>query len=327
MKKKVKQIITLAAFTAMAVAAIFYTINHNQNTNDKTSSVRPIVCFGDSLTEGVGADGTDYPSLLKDMICSYADKDIADGIKVYNEGNSGESSISIAARSSGVKMLTAEAMSFSAFSAKAQVVLEAEDGRLIEPWHDAKYSTKVSVGDVSGRLIFDEKKYSYYFIRDNFIGSQYIPKGTEITVEKNSLYENAVTIVFIGQNGGYETIDDLIYQQKAIIPQDIYDSGLYIILGLTSGTALERAPLEEAMEKEYGRNYINLREIMSGERVLEFVSELSDEDVLEMQEGVVPQCLRAENDMVHLNRAGYSMIARMIFERMLELDIYGQLIM
>jgi hypothetical protein len=185
----------------------------------------------------------------------------------------------------------------------------------------------VSVGDVSGRLIFDEKKYSYYFIRDNFIGSQYIPKGTEITVEKNSLYENAVTIVFIGQNGGYETIDDLIYQQKAIIPQDIYDSGLYIILGLTSGTALERAPLEEAMEKEYGRNYINLREIMSGERVLEFVSELSDEDVLEMQEGVVPQCLRAENDMVHLNRAGYSMIARMIFERMLELDIYGQLIM
>src|SRR5690348_12379952 len=48
----------------------------NEGSHGKT-----IVCFGDSLTEGVGADpGTDYPSLLRQKV----------GLPVINSGVSGD---------------------------------------------------------------------------------------------------------------------------------------------------------------------------------------------------------------------------------------------
>lgn len=330
MKKNVEWIITLAAFTAMAVAA-FCCIKNYKNTiyrgGEKSGvNVMSIVCFGDSLTEGIGGNGVNYPSCLKQIITSKNCDNSLKDIIVYNEGNSGESSISIASRSDGIKMITSSDINFSKLSSREQIYFATEKGEVIEPWHSSKYFTKVTIDGIKGQIRFDEKKYRYYFIRNSFVRSRRIPTGSEIVIEKNDMYKDAFPIVFIGQNGGYESIEDLISQQKAIIPQKMYDNGMYLVLGLTSGSASDRKELELAMDKEYGANYINLRQIMSGERVSDFVTAISDMDKKDMQDGIVPQCLRAKNDMVHLNSDGYQMIAQILYERMIELNMLDKLI-
>lgn len=130
--------------------------------------------------------------------------------------------------------------------------------------------------------------------------------------------------MFIGQNGGYLDTEDLINQQKSIIPEKVYAEGRYLILGITSGTKEERQELEAAMEAEYGDNYINLREFLSGDSVADFVTALSETDKDAMKVGKVPPCLLAPGDTVHLNEHGYEMIGYAVFDRMMELGFFEE---
>lgn len=345
MKKIIRMMIIMAVLTAVAVVAIFLlkrqSLDGGLNAEDtkRMFETLDVVCWGDSLTEGIGGNGTNYPKVLEKNIREYVEKLIlesgqssenqkllfaeAEKVKVYNEGISGESSLSIAARAGGVLLKTTEELHFGWLDKKKEISFLTEDGRVAEPWHsDELGPADVTVNGIDGKLRFNNKEYRYYFQRDGWGMKENIPSGTTIMVLGPERYQDAFTVIFMGQNGGYTDFADLIAQQKSMIPQNILEERRFLILGLTSGTREERKQLEDAMEEAFGENYVNLREALSGERVAEYVTELSQEDYQSMEKGEVPQALRAPQDMVHLNEHGYEMIGDIVFERMQKMGVF-----
>lgn len=220
-------------------------------------------------------------------------------------------------------MVNLSDINFNYFERKKEISFTADDGRIVEPWHsDNLEPVPVMINGITGTLYFNSEKYQYYFKRNNFGKQEYVPQNSRIMPLGLEEYEDFITVLFIGQNGGYLDYSDLILQQKSMIPEQIYKDGRYLVLGLTSGTEEERHELESVMEAEYGRNYINLREILSGDKVFEIIPELSREDISSMSIGEVPQCLRAPDDLVHLNEYGYEMAADAVFDRMMELGFF-----
>lgn len=138
-----------------------------------------------------------------------------------------------------------------------------------------------------------------------------------------------MTVVFIGENGGYTDSADLIRQQKAIIGHQVANRDRFIIVGSHTGTAQERAESEAAMEAEYGSHYINLREYMSsrgisdGKEILGAKISATKRDKQMMGQGMTPESLLS--DTVHFNRYGYGLIGHLIYGRMEELGYFEEI--
>jgi hypothetical protein len=153
-----------------------------------------------------------------------------------------------------------------------------------------------------------------------------VKAGTEIITSGSTQYLDYISVIFIGQNGGYDDVDELIEQQRAIIDhQEMSEvnQGKFIIVGLHTGTAAGRSGLEKAMQAEYGDQYINLREYMSTSGLQDAGIEATDEDKEMMAEGMTPSSLLS--DTVHFTEDGYKLIGNLIYERMDELGYFDEI--
>lgn len=335
-----KKIIIGLMATAIVATVTFYVFSVLNKDEEKYLDLPNIVCWGDSLTVGVGSTGTNYPDNLYERLTGYLKKYVEEAgitgdnkkillseikkLQIINEGWSGETTLAIGARAGGIELLTTSDMQFASWEKEKEILFCAYDQRVAEPWHGDD-AISVMVGETEGILRFNSDDFRYYFTRKDAGSELLIPAGTTISPLGLERYDDDITIIFMGQNGGYLDAQDLINQQKSMIPEEIYEKGHYLILGITSGTREERQELEGAMEAEYGDNYINLREYMSGESVADFVTELSAEDREQMAIGQVPACLLAEGDTIHFNEHGYEMIGYAVFVRMLELGFFEEI--
>lgn len=92
----------------------------------------------------------------------------------------------------------------------------------------------------------------------------------------------------------------------------------YLMIGLTSGNEHYRKALEIAMENEYGKKYLNLREYMSSAQAMKDAGLTpSRTDLTAMMNGSVPESLLS--DTVHFNKTGYELIGNKIYDKLLEL--------
>ena len=77
MKKIIRMMIIMAALTAAAVAAIFLLKRQSPDGGLKAEEKKglfetlDVVCWGDSLTEGICGNGTNYPKVLEKNIREY----------------------------------------------------------------------------------------------------------------------------------------------------------------------------------------------------------------------------------------------------------------
>ena len=152
-----------------------------------------------------------------------------------------------------------------------------------------------------------------------------VAAGTEIITSGSEQYLNYNPIIFIGQNGGYSSIQDLIAQQRAIIDHqqmNEQNEGKFLIIGLHTGTAESRVELEKAMLEEYGEQYINLREYMSTQALEDAGMEPTEEDREMMEMGSTPSSLLS--DQVHFNASGYELIGKQIYQRMEKLGYFDE---
>ena len=79
-----------------------------------------------------------------------------------------------------------------------------------------------------------------------------------------------------------------------------------------------------AMEAEYGEHYINLREYMATKALSDAEIEPTADDERAMQQGSTPPSLLS--DPVHFNAEGYTLIGDLIFEKMLELGFFDDVV-
>lgn len=306
-----------------------------------------IVCWGDSLTSGAGGNSANYPqileSLIKKEICKKYDltsdldstfekhlnmKELSVKIPVVNMGVGGEDTISILGRNGALPFVVSEPLTIPAGKVPVAICFTSKNGQAVAPLRQGEAGVNpVTIGGIEGTLTvvqesYYSEEYSYCFTRSEAGEETTVPVGTEIITAASSQYLDYITVIFIGTNGGFSTPEDLISQQRAIIEHQIANKDRFLIIGIHTGWMEDRIELEEAMVKEFGNKYFNLRDYMAKHGMYDAGLEPSEEDIIDMLDGRTPDGITT--DGVHFKPVGYTLIAKQIYKRMDELGYFNE---
>lgn len=212
-----------------------------------------ITCWGDSLTAMGG--WTERLAALS-------------GLPVYNGGTGGESARTIAARQGADAMLV-NGITIPADCTPVVIAKSSDGGILTELGYrvtpllqSSPHVNPCRIGDVEGTLAYDANAGQWTFTRSE--------AGTAVAITRPAALRTAfdisrnapfLIILFIGQNGGYDDLDDLVRIHRLMI--DHASAEHVLILGVTSGTAATRSDYELRMTQEFGRRFLNLRQYLT----------------------------------------------------------------
>ena len=104
----------------------------------------------------------------------------------------------------------------------------------------------------------ESEGYRKFFDVDTII------KGTQIHTYASKYLRNPyLNIFFVGQNGGYSSIEELLTQIKTMVSYS--NAKRYIVVSFhhtndVVKTIPEMKRMEKTLQKEFGNNYINLRD-------------------------------------------------------------------
>ena len=306
-----------------------------------------IVCWGDSLTAGAGGNGVTYPKALeayiRKEICNQYSlisqlsgeatylidaSDYEIKIPVVNMGVGGENTLTISGRNGAIPYVVSQEFTIPKSKIPVEISFTSQNGEKVAPLRQGDQGVNpVVIDGVEGVLSIrqessDSEEYTYYFTRTTVGDSKSIQPGKEIITAASQENLDYITVIFMGQNGGYTGFEDLIRQQRAIIEHQTANKDRYIIVGLHTGTAESRNALETALENEYGAHYINLREYMSTQAMTDAGLIPTDADIEKMQMGATPDSLLT--DVVHFNSVGYELVGKLIYKRMDELGYFNE---
>lgn len=299
---------------------------------EKPTVLTGIVCWGDSLTAGGG-----WTSTLQKL----------SGIPVYNGGTGGENARTIAARQGADVMLVNNITIPAACEPVTLAVRKTDSGILTEEGYKVTpllqggaHVNPVKIGEVEGTLRWTGTNYAdtngiWTFTRSVAGEAVTIKRPTAVRTAFDRLHNQAseVMILFIGQNGGYTDLTDLIRMHQQMISH--FKGKEYLVLGLSSGTESQRAEYEKQMKQAFGRRFVSLREYLAhpvydtdGKTVISCYGlddaglDPTDADIERIKQGQVPQTLLA--DSVHYTAATKTVIGTMLYKKMIELGILEQ---
>lgn len=293
-----------------------------------------ITCWGDSLTAG-GGWTTKLAELAK--------------MPVYNGGTGGENSKVIVARQGADAIVVnditipSDKTPITIADRKNNNGLDTVEGNKVMPLlQGGAHVNPCKIGDILGNLNWTGSSYSdvngaWTFTRLADGEEVYIDRPTVLRtnfdMNRNNPY---LMIIFMGQNGGFTDNADLIRQHRLMIEHSMAKH--YLILGLSSGTASQRADYENAMKKEFGRYFISLREylahpIYQNDEIVSCYG-LADQNLepdpdytyngkttlQEIAEGTVPHQILA--DGVHYTAGTKNVIGNMLYKKCCELNIF-----
>ena len=290
-----------------------------QVTTNLLSGNKNIDCYGDSLTQGAPVYGElAYPYQLSLLVGSE--------YNVSNQGIGGNTVQDILARQ-GAYLAVVAPFTIPADSTPVDVVLKSsQDGRLIR-WAQNNLATKVNpvyINGVEGTLAEttdDSDVYHYTFSRKEVGNEVEIKRPTFLITSKSLDTSEDIQILWIGQNGAWNSEDELVEMFRAAIS---HMSGLqkrYICVGLSSGTKAGRATLERKMSIAFGNHYINIRDYLVTYGLEDAGLSATEQDIQDISEGKVPTSLRA--DGVHFTADGYKVVAKVIYQRGRELGYWN----
>lgn len=289
------------------------------------STINSITAWGDSLTAGGG-----WTSTLQTLT----------GLTVYNGGTGGETSATILARQGGDVMVTNN-ITIPATTTPVLIASRNTDGGIktalgatVTPLlQGGAHINPCKIGDVVGTLSWTGSSYAdmngtWTFTRTTAGAEVQITRPTAIRTDFDINRNGGIQIIFIGQNGGYTSNDDLVRQHRLMIEHA--KAKYTVILGLSSGSAASRADYEAAMKLAFGRYFISLREYLATpiytNSVITSCYGLQDAgltptqaDLNAIATGTVPPQLLA--DSVHYTDACKTVIGNMLYRKMRDLNI------
>lgn len=274
-----------------------------------------ITCWGDSLTAGGG-----WTNRLQQLT----------GLTVYNGGTGGENSRTIMARQGGDVMMINN-ITIPATTDPVTIATRSTDGGIMTEFghkvtpllQGGSHVNPCYIGDVKGTLKWTGSAHNditgiWTFTRTDAGQEVVINRPTAIRTDFD-INKNAprIMIIFIGQNGGYNDLDDLVRQHRLMI--DHSKATDFIVLGLSSGTKSQRADYEARMLLEFGRRFISLRDYLSQYGLEDAGIEPTEQDLQMMANGQTPQSLLS--DSVHYNNECKTVIGNLIYKRLKDLNI------
>ena len=294
---------------------------------------RYITCWGDSLTAQGG-----WTTTLQNLC----------GMPVYNGGTGGETCRTILARQGGDVMVVND---IEIPAQKTPVVLAnrtADKG--VKTWFGnnstpllqggTEHVNPCLLGTVEGTLAWAGADHagtngSWLFTRNVEGDAITIDRPTALRTNfdrnRNSPY---LMIIFMGQNGGYTSNEELVWQHQRMI--DHAQAEHVLVLGFSTGSASGRSAYEKAMQQAFGRYFLSLRQYLAhpiydgqGTEAGNIVScyGLADagltptaQDLEAIRTGTVPpQCTL---DGIHYTTATKTVIGKLIYKYCRELNIF-----
>lgn len=277
---------------------------------------RYITCWGDSLTNQGG-----WTTVLQNKT----------GLTVYNCGVGGEGANTILSRQGGD---SAVVNGFTIPETATPVLISQRPlstvlGRNSAPLMQGGGNVNpCEICGVAGTLSLSNDKY--YFTRGEAGDAVVVDRPSTIKTNGDKSYNSPyLLIIFMGQNGGFSNLDELVAMHRLMIAHSQAEHVL--VLGLSSGTASSRAEYESVMKAEFGRYFVSIREYLS-HPILEAgvvvncygladagLTPTSD-DLDAIAEGrVPPQCLA---DGVHYTTATKTVIGNMLYKKLEELNVF-----
>ena len=294
---------------------------------------RYITCWGDSLTARGG-----WTTTLQNLC----------GMPVYNGGTGGEPCRTILARQGGDVMVVND---LQIPAQKTPVVLaNRSTDKGIMTWF-GNHSTPLLqggtehvnpclLGTVEGTLAwtgasFSDQNGTWTFTRSTAGDAVTIDRPTALRTNfdrsRNAPY---LMILFMGQNGGYTSNEELVWQHQRMVEHAQAEHVL--VLGFSTGSASSRSAYEKAMQQAFGRYFLSLRQYLAhpiydgqGTEAGNIVScyGLADagltptaQDLEAIGTGTVPpQCTL---DGIHYTTATQTVIGKLIYNYCRELNLF-----
>ena len=288
-----------------------------------------IACWGDSLTYGQGASDLltkSYPGVLSTL----------SGSPVYNMGVAGETTNTIAARQGVYDILISKDFTIPAASEEVEIKFHSSNGGVVTPRiADAGGWTPCTINGITGtmRIVVDTTvtprvlKHAYFtrsvpgLKTEVKAGTKFIPYAQTVMADIN--------VVFTGTNGGWTAQNTASKNDESAVRDfaqlvrtqaEYSKSGdKYVVIGLTSGDANSWKLVNEILADEFGENFLDIKGYMLTEQAAEDAGiTLTDEDLSLIAQGHIPQSYLT-SDKVHFNDTGYELIAKALYNKMMDL--------
>ena len=328
----------------------------------KELKLKTLVVWGDSYTNRSQIDGhvdrCNYVCHLHEMLGS--------GWKVYNGGSSGDVSNTIAARQGGIPMVISQ----SGFTIPATTDPVVVDGLYStrnfwftegEYTRIARYSLinplEIVIEDANGNEVtrVEGKAYTqtvnnemtWYFARTTPGEAVTVPAYSKVvTFAAKNLRNPDLTIIYMGQNGGWKTLDNLYNQYRAMIDYAFPEGEQkYIAVGFHNHTKLAEVNENNAywnyfegpdgfgVNEAAGRSvshFVNLFKELTGENYKDYLvisgaaasaDDICAEDVDYVSRGMIPYSywIRPSANDIHPNEFGAKAFATAIYRKAVEL--------
>lgn len=320
-----------------------------------TEALPGFLLLGDDLTAGTGGNKTDYAVTLQQAIAEeilntfrFSDavpeeyrRTVQSNEKRFalpetqmtRDGISGASTATVLSVDGAYSIVTTEEITVPAATESVAIKFRSERGDLIDPLC-SKANRQIAVYLTAGEG--EEKVFGtlsvrtttnpveYLFTRETAAEESIVlPAGSKIVTRRSLENRDLFPIVWMGMNGGYDTVEELIEQHIALLSdKPLYAEGYYLVIGLLDSTPAEEAAFEAA----FGDHYLNAR-VFLNQRGLETVGlTATNEDRTVVENGEVPLYLRDKYDAArtpfYLNRDGYAAIGREVFRMIDEMGYF-----
>lgn len=289
--------------------------------------VKNIVCFGDSLTAGAGGKGTTYESVMQ--------AELGDSYKVINCGVGGEQVYPITARQGGVVSFLANEVSIPMDKTEVEIGTKTDSGvhclkldgtEVALPLLLQGHGNSVNpcyIDDIPCTLRWSGSSYAdtngKYFLKSNIELSKVhkVVTKSPIYFYGNTLRNSHALVIWMGQNGGFKTVDELKELYKKVISHSGCSN--YVIIGLHGYNKTTEEDIEKQFKQEFGNHFIDWRNYLLTRALDDANITPTEQDLADINNGKCPTSLRY--DQVHLNAAGYTLLAKQILNRFKYLGI------
>ncbi len=287
-----------------------------QPNTEENKGINAVVCFGDSITEGMGmVDSERYPSVLG--------KYLENQYLVLNAGVGGETSFTISARANAVEFTVSEEMVFDV--GVKEIVSHEKIFKGINK-EEVRFRYSLMGHELSiTKPIIDGKPYTmryepngkYILCRENADSKLVIPVGAKIRFDYSDFFDNLYcAIVLMGANdGGQVPVYELINRYRKIA--ETADNFIAII-------PFHGNDCSAAFEAEFGNKCINVREYFKEAVFEDYNIEFTEQDRRDIISGEIPVRFTYNNrhNEVHLNSLGYKIMADLVYKKGVELGYW-----
>ena len=274
------------------------------------SDLSKISCWGDSLTAG------GYPDYMQQLM--------GENVTVTNNGKSGECSGEVAFREGGMKIYTASSILIPASNQESVSLTITCNPNY--PSSLSRFNEKVIINGIEGTLTLSNGGWS--FTRTSSGESTAVESETEIICASQTMYQDNLTIIWIGRNDvafNNQALASIVPNATAMINHLNRQTKRFLVISPTTATDeydggsyqtqynLVKS-MESALETAFPYNYVDLEYYLVHQCLYDMGINPTSDDLINMERNTIPPSLMA--DTIHPTQATQQQIARFILNEL-----------